>query len=159
MPLHRNESSTQKTLNFVDMDAYVKKNYNLSRERVTVFTQVSSSSDINLNPEFVFKGKGTRTKLDPLDGIKFNWAPKGSYYLDQMLKTISNLPNWFNIFTQKNYDVYVLNDYSVHLMPEVKEEFLKRGYVLIIIGGGVTGDIQINDTDIHRPLKEKYRAL
>ena len=59
MPLHSNESSTQKTLNFVDMDAYVKENYNLSRERVAVFTQVSSSSDINLNLEFVFKGKGS----------------------------------------------------------------------------------------------------
>ena len=64
----------------------------LSSEKVTVFTQVSSSSDINLNPEFVCKGKGTRTKLDPPDGIKFNWAPKGSYRLDQMLKNISNLP-------------------------------------------------------------------
>ena len=76
-----------------------------------------------------------------------------------MLKTISNLPNKFNIFTPKNYAVYILNDYSVHLMPEVKEAFLKRGYVPIIIGGGVSGDIQINDTDIHRPLKGKYRAL
>ena len=65
MPLHRNESSAQKTLNFVDMDAYVKENYNLSCERVTVFTQVSSSSGINLNPEFIFKVNGTRTKLDP----------------------------------------------------------------------------------------------
>ena len=37
MPLHRNESSTQKTLNFVDTDAYVKENYNLSRERVTIY--------------------------------------------------------------------------------------------------------------------------
>ena len=76
-----------------------------------------------------------------------------------MLKTISNLPNKLNIFTPKNYAVYVLDDYSVHLMPEFKEAFLKRGYVPIIIGGGVTGGIQINDTDIHRPLKEKYRAL
>ena len=40
MPLHRNESSTQNTLNFVDMNAYVKENYNLLRESVTVFTQV-----------------------------------------------------------------------------------------------------------------------
>ena len=32
MPLHRNESSTQKTLNFKGMDTYVKENYNLSRE-------------------------------------------------------------------------------------------------------------------------------
>ena len=76
-----------------------------------------------------------------------------------MLKTISNLPNKLNIFTPKNYAVYVLDDYSVHLMPEVKEAFLKRGYVPIIIGGGVTGGIQIKDTDIHRPLKEKYRAF
>ena len=150
MSLHRNKSSTQKTLNFVDMDAYVKENYNLSRERVTVFTQIYA--------EFAFKGKGTRNKLDPPDGIKFNWAPRGSYRLDQMLKTISNLPNKFNIFTPKNYAVYVLDDYSVH-QPEVKEAFLKRGYVPIIIGGGVTGGIQINDTDIHRPLKEKYRAF
>ena len=141
MPLHRNERLTQKTLNFVDMDAYVKENYNLSRERVTVFTQIYA--------EFAFKGKGTRNKLDPPDGIKFNWAPRGSYRLDQMLKTISNLPNKFNIFTPKNYAVYVLDDYSMHLMPEVKEAFLKRGYVPNIIGGGITGDIQINNTDIH----------
>ena len=47
----------------------------------------------------------------------------------------------------------------MHLKPEVKEVFLKRGYAPIIVGDGVTGDIQINDTDIHRPLKEKYRAL
>ena len=141
MPLHRNERLTQKTLNFVDMDAYVKENYNLSRERVTVFTQIYA--------EFAFKGKGTRNKLDPPHGIKFNWAPRGSYRLDQMLKTISNLPNKFNIFTPKNYAVYVLDDYSMHLMPEVKEAFLKRGYVPNIIGGGITGDIQINDTGIH----------
>ena len=29
MPLHRNQSSTQKTLNFVDIDAYVKENYSV----------------------------------------------------------------------------------------------------------------------------------
>ena len=76
-----------------------------------------------------------------------------------MLQTISNFPNKSNIFTPKNCAVYVLDDYSVHLMPEVNEAFLKRGYVPIITGGGVTGDIQIIDTDIHRPLKEKYQAL
>ena len=42
-------------------------------------------------------------------------------------------------------------------MPEVKSALLKRGYILEGIGGGVTGDIQINDTDIHSPLKKKYR--
>ena len=159
MPLHRNESSFQKTLNFTGMDTYVKENYNLSRERVTVFTQVSSDPDLTLKPEFVFKGKGTRTSLHPPDGIKYNWAPKGSYCLEQMLYTISNLPNRYNIFTPENYAIYVLDDYSVHIMPEIKEAFLKTGYVPVIIGGGVTGDIQINDTDLHSPLKAKYREL
>ena len=31
----------------------------LSRERVTVFTQVSSDPKIELTPEVIFKGKGT----------------------------------------------------------------------------------------------------
>ena len=38
MPLHRNESSQQKTLNFKGQDTFVKENHMLSRERVTVFT-------------------------------------------------------------------------------------------------------------------------
>ena len=75
---------------------------------------------------------------------------------------------------------YVLDDYRVHLMPEIKEALLKRGYILVVIGGGVTGDsffllilfyfsftiapkykgdIQVNDTDVHSPLKAKYRQL
>ena len=159
VPLHKNESASQKTRNFTGMDTYVKENYNLSRERITVFTQLCSDPGVILKPEFVFKGKGTRTVLHPPKGIKFNWAPKGSYRLEQMLRTISNLPNRFNIFTPKNYAIYVLDDYSVHLMPEIKEALLKRGYVPVIIGGAVTGDIQINDTDLHHPLKAKYRDL
>ena len=55
MPLHRNESSSQKTLNFTGMDTYVKENYNLSGEQVTVFTQVSSDPDLTLKPEFVLQ--------------------------------------------------------------------------------------------------------
>ena len=32
MPLHRNESSTQKKLNIKDYETYVKENYSLSRK-------------------------------------------------------------------------------------------------------------------------------
>lgn len=41
-------------------------------------------------------------------------------------------------------------------MPEIKEALLKHGYVLVIIGGGVTGGIKINDTDLHCLLIVKY---
>ena len=123
MPLHRNERLTQKTLNFKDMDTYIKENYNLSREWVTVLTQVNSDPNVTLQPEFVLKGKGTR-KTHPPIGIKYNWAPKELYRLQQMLYTILNLTNRFNIFTSKNYAIYVLDDYSVHIIPEIKEVLL-----------------------------------
>ena len=44
-------------------------------------------------------------------------------------------------------------------MPEIKAALLKKVYIFVGIGGGVTGDIQINDTDFHSPLKAKYREL
>ena len=59
----------------------------------------------------------------------------------------------------KHCCIYVLDNYSVHIMPEIKEALLKRGYVYIGIGGGITGDIQINDRDIYAPLKRAYRQL
>ena len=69
-----------------------------------------------------------------------------------MLGTISNLLNHHHIFyTMKNGCIYAVDDYSVQIMPKVKEALLKRGYIYIRIGGGITGDIQINDIDIHAP--------
>jgi len=32
-----------------------------------------------------------------------------------------------------------------------------KGYVLVVFGGGITGDLQINDTHLHRNLKTAYR--
>ena len=58
MPLHQNESTTQKTMTFKNMDTYVKESYSLWRERATVLTQVSSDPTTNFIPGFVFKGKG-----------------------------------------------------------------------------------------------------
>ena len=68
-----------------------------------------------------------------------------------MLSTIANLSNRHNIFTHQNYGIYVLDDYSVHTMPEIKAALLKKAYIFVGIDGGVTGDIQINDTDFHTP--------
>ena len=50
MPLHHNERLSEKTLSITGNDAYVKENYSLSRERVTVFTQVSSDPKVLVNP-------------------------------------------------------------------------------------------------------------
>ena len=148
MPLHHNENASQKTLEFKGLDTYVKENYMLSRERATVFTQSSSDSSVDLKPEFVFKGKGTRTKSNPPSGIKFQWSESGSCQTDQLKQTIMNLPNRFNPFRCKDFAIYLLDNCAVHLMPEVWKLLLERGYVLIIIGGGVTGYVQENDMSI-----------
>ena len=65
MPLHHNASASQKTLSLKSEEVFVKENYMLSRERVTCFTQLCSYPKIELQPEFVFKGKCTGTHLTP----------------------------------------------------------------------------------------------
>ena len=72
---------------------FVKENYMLSRKRVTCFTQLCSDLKVYLKPEFVFKGKGTRTYLTPLQGVNYQQALKGSYRIEQILDMIKQLPN------------------------------------------------------------------
>ena len=42
-------------------------------------------------------------------------------------------------------------------MPEVRKALYERGYILVVMGGGITDFIQANDTDLHRRLKALYR--
>ena len=128
MPLHWNESGSQKTMSFKKLDAYVKENYSLTRERATVYTQVSSDPTMNLIPEFIFKVKGTHTKLNVPDGVKVQWSDSGSYRLEHMLNTIGNLLNRNNNpFSKKDWAIYVLDNYAVHLMPEIRKALWARG--------------------------------
>ena len=100
-------------------------------------------SELNLYKCFWFFFSGKRVKLNPPENVHVQWAEKGSYRLEHMLETISHLPNRFNMFTQKNYAIYVLDNYAVHLQEEVRKALLDRGYILILIGGGITGDLQV----------------
>ena len=74
MRLHRNESASQRTLSLTSETTFVKENYMLSRKRVTYFTQVCSDPHIKLLPEFVPKGKGTITHLQPPPGVTYKWT-------------------------------------------------------------------------------------
>ena len=49
----------------------------------------------------------------------------------------------------------MLDDYSV--MPEVRQTLWNLGYILVIIGGGITGFVEVNDTHLHKPLKNEYQ--
>ena len=73
-----------------------------------------------------------------------------------MLKTIKSLPNRFHLLTQKRFAIYVIDDYAAHLMPEIRKALYERGYILILMGGGITGFIHANDTDFYKRLKDVY---
>ena len=148
MPLHLNESYEQKTLNFkgASQSTYVKKNHHsLFRERITVMTSAASNIRASSpNLEFVFKGVGN---------VSVQWAPKGSYRLEHVLKFIKEISTQPCSFFPGNRKIFTLDDYSAHLHPEVKEALKKKGYFLVILPEGITGDLQVNDTDVHHPLK------
>lgn len=86
--------------------------------------------------------------------MKVQGSDSGSYRLEQMLQTIKNLPNRNrNPFTKKDWEIYVLDNYAVHIMSEIRKALWDRSYVLVLMGGGITDFIQQNDTHIHQPLK------
>ena len=85
----------------------------------------------------MFKAKGTRTHLTPPKGVHYQWSPKGSYRIEQILGVIDKLPNRFNMFTKQSFAMYILDDYSVRLMLEGRQAFFKKGYILVIIGGDI----------------------
>ena len=158
MPLHRNESCSQKTMASIDIDTFVKENTSLSRERITVFTQVSTDTANPMPLEFIFKGKGTRVQLHPPPGVHAQWSDSGSYRQEHILTTISHLKRRA-FLSESDTAIYLLDNYSVHVTPETQMALRNRGYIPIFFGGGITGDLQVNDTHIHHRLKAAYRQL
>ena len=108
MPLYRNESSEQATLNFKgqSQNTYVKENHMLPRERATVMTRASSqAASPPPSLEFIFKGKGIRVKINPPQGVNVQWAEKGSYRLEHLLKFVSTLKSQPVLFSQAQYKI------------------------------------------------------
>ena len=160
MPLHSNESSNEKTLNFkgAPQTTYVKENHSLSRERITAMTSLASGCPFSAPElEFVFKGTGKRVKLNPPSGVTVQWAPKGSYKLENVVKFCDQVPAQPCVLFPQKRKIFTLDDYSAYLDPAVKESLSKRSYFLVILPGGITGDLQVNDTDLYHPLKASYR--
>ena len=132
----------------------------MSCERTIVIAIVSSTKKIETAPiEFVFKGTGKRAKVNPPAKTSVQCAEKGSYRLEHILEFTENVPTIPAAFGPEKRCVFTLDDYYAHLPKEVEDACHKKGYILIVIGGGTTGVLQINDTSYHRPVKKAYRNL
>ena len=134
---------------------FVKENHYLSCEQCTVMTVASSSKELK-PPPFVFKGKGIRFFVKPPGKVTVQWAEKGSYHIKQMLDYINKLPTIPVVFSLSKR-IFAHDDYSVHLPPKIECAFFRKGYFLLHIGGGITGDVQVNDTTYHSESKAAYR--
>ena len=136
MPLHLKKCSNIKITNFSGQspNTYVKENHILSRERITVMITVAFTEKKTPNMKFVFKGKGTRTKLNPTPNVTVQWTLKGSYRLQHMQefvrKAVPDVP--YMLFSQLK-KIYSLDDYSVHLDPSISDALIKKDKLMIRI--------------------------
>ena len=154
--LHWNESSGQATFSFKNKKVFINENHHLSRERIAVFTQIATARRLNLCLEFVLKGTGKKPlELTTTPNVHYQWGPKGMYHLEQLLETTKHLLNCFNIFSYSNCHLRVrwLRSTSD---AEIRKALWDRGYILLIIGGGITGFVKVNGTHLHKQLKNEY---
>ena len=77
--------------------------------------------------------------------------------VDHVVKFCKQVPRQPTALFPKARKIFTLDDYSAHLDKEVKDALYDQGYFLVILPGGITGDLQVNDTDLHHPLKSAYR--
>ena len=105
----------------------------LLREIVTCFTQLCSDLKTKLKPEFVFKGKDRRTHITSPKGVHYQWAPQGSYRIKQISGLIDKLPNRYNMSTEQSFAMYVLDDYSVHLVRKSDKPCSRKDMFLLLL--------------------------
>ena len=106
----------------------------------------------------LFKGKGTRTKIKPIKGMTHQWGEKGSYRAAHVARFIEqNLRPGEKITKDSEWRVLVLDKYEAHTTEMVQKAALKKKYITLVIPGGLTGDIQVCDTDLNMPLKAAYK--
>ena len=113
-------------------------------------TVASSSKELKPPPlEFVFKGKGLRVFVNPPGKVTVQWAEKDSYRVKHMLDYTNKLPTIPVVFSPSKRVIFTFEGYSANLPPEIERAFFRKGYFLLHIGRGITGDVQVNDTTYH----------
>ena len=84
-------------------------------------------------------------------------SPTGSYCEADILNYLELV--FDPMVPGRDWRILMVDDYRAQTTPAVRRAAWHRGYVLIAHGGGVTGVMQVNDTDLHQPLKRQYMDL
>jgi hypothetical protein len=137
-----------------------------NRQRYTLFTSVSSWHREDDPPKMevlfkatphgtVIKGLLESDRVPPL--MKVQVQENGSYRSGDVVEALEwMLPD---AKTAAESIVVMLDGYSAHLTPEVREVISRKGHVLMFHGGGCTPFTQISDTHLHASLSRVWSSL
>ena len=148
----------------------LKEGHAATRERWTANTMVTSCTEraAGIPPlQVMFRvegsGGGCGERILPrLQAAVPQWAPwmsvrvspSGSYnesdiidYMQQVLEPPTEERRW---------RILLVDAYRAQMTDAVRRCAWRMKYVLIVHGGGSTGVSQVNDTDLHQPLKKGY---
>jgi hypothetical protein len=112
---------------------------------------------------FRVKGRGERV-LQQLQEAIPPWAPwlsvttspTGSYCEADILNYLELVLD--PMVPGRDWRILMVDDYRAQTTLAVRRAAWHRGYVLIAHGGGTTGVMQVNDADLHQPLKRPQRC-
>ena len=118
------------------------------------------TSNKKMSPEDLFEDKRIRVKLNPPACSSVQWAEKELYRVGkQYFNVLKYLKGHPVQFCPTRRRIFLLDDYSSHLLDNVKKALYNKWYLLRIMPGGITCDVQRNDTDFHHSVKRYYRTL
>ena len=169
-PIHLNEGGSKDVRTLAvegEVDVELRRNHSHTRERSTVMT--STTSDLakaehpsQLPIEIMKKGCSGQTvkgiKLPEDMSVSLTWAPKASYRHDDILAYIKR---WCEEWTEaraaaNDYRIMMLDVARSHIGKDIVDELWSRGYLCLYHYGGITGVLQVNDTDNHAQFEREY---
>lgn len=146
----------------------LKEGHAATRSRWTANTLTVSDFEDRQTPpplELMFKAAGLQLQgrlQQHVAQMRCPWlsvvtGPKGSYreehvadYLERHLPSMSPGRRW---------KILLLDAYRPQMSESIRKLAWNRGFVVLIVGGGCTAIVQVNDTDLHQHLRRLYTEL
>ena len=173
-PFHRNEagSKCQPTLSWTGArEVELNECHGSTRDRFTGLTMCTSSVERAAQIprlECLFKG-GPKIKESleadlgelrrsgvhgNLEWVSVGTSPSGSYNTDDMVRYLDrHLEEWG---PNRQWRILSLDAYAPHNDAAIDYMAWQRGYVVVRVGGGATGVVQVPDTHLHGDLSREY---
>ena len=165
-PFHKNEQGSKNVLTLDIKGAPtvpIKEGHAAARSRWSANTMTTSSTEraAKIPPlECMFKGgEQIENKLKQYIRGRGDWltvvtGPKGSYREEHILNYLeTHLAPWS---ADRHWRVLLLDAYAPQMTDNVRRLAWSKGYIVLIHGGGSTGVMQPNDTDLHQHLRRLY---